>query len=111
MENEIKRLVATIKSEYIRFATSNNTKPLTGYFADTVADFDKNIGIKEGKKYTKIVRDGSVWGFIVKEDGPRFKKGDILKAASWSAPATNQARGNIFQTDYKIDWTGPQYLK
>jgi len=30
MENEIKRLIATIKSEYIRFATSNNTKPLTG---------------------------------------------------------------------------------
>ena len=111
MEKEINRLIGNIKAEYIKFATSNGTKELSGYFKETVANFDKNIGIKKGKKYTKIVRDGSVWGFIVKEDMPRFKKGDILTAATWSAPATNQARGNIYQTNYKIDWTGPEYLR
>ena len=41
---------------------------------------------------------------------PMFKKGDILKAASWSAPAKNRARGNILEGNYPIQWTGPLYL-
>tara|TARA_B110001454_G_C12472260_1_gene330857 strand:- start:111 stop:446 length:336 start_codon:yes stop_codon:yes gene_type:complete len=111
METEIKTLIAKIKKDYINFCTCYGEKELSGYHAETVANFDKNIGIKEGNKYTKIVRDGSVWGFIVKEDGPRFSKGDILKAATWSAPATNSARGNIYDDDYSVQWTGPHYLK
>ena len=65
---------------------------------------------KEGKKYIKIIRDRGVWGFVVKEDGPKFKKGDILKAAGYNAPATNAARGNIFE-EFSVAWTGPHYLK
>ena len=68
------------------------------------------ITTSEGKKYIKLVRkNGGVWGFIVKEDGPKFKKGDILKAAGYNAPATNAARGNIFE-EYSVAWTGPHYL-
>jgi hypothetical protein len=52
-----------------------------------------------------------VWGFIVKEDGGKFRKGDILKAAGWNAPATNSARGNIIDGGYSIQWTGPMYLR
>jgi len=51
-----------------------------------------------------------VWGFVVKEDGPKFNKGDILMAAGWSAPATNKARGNIFDDQIEVQWTGPSYL-
>ena len=54
MEKEINRLIGNIKAEYIKFATSNGTKELSGYFKETVANFDKNIGIKKGKKYTYI---------------------------------------------------------
>ena len=54
MEKEINRLIGNIKAEYIKFATSNGTKELSGYFKETVANFDKNIGIKKGKKYIKI---------------------------------------------------------
>ena len=111
MDTEIKKLIGKIKADYIKFCTSSGGKDLTGYYAETVANFDKNIGIRKGQKYTKIIRDGSVWGFVVNDDGPRFKKGDILKAASWQAPATNSARGNIFDDDYSIEWTGPHYLK
>ena len=69
----------------------------------------------EGKKYIKITKtlgpnQRSVWGFIVKEDGPKFRKGDILKAASWQAPALNSPRGNILDGGYTIKWTGPLYL-
>jgi hypothetical protein len=76
-----------------------------------IAEFEQELGFIEGKKYIKITKHnhGSVWGFVVKEDGPKFRKGDILKAASWAAPATNAARGNVFD-GYKIQWTGPAYL-
>jgi len=111
MDTEIKKLIGKIKDDYVKFATAHGGKELSSYHTNELANFEKNIGIRKGQKYTKVIRDGSVWGFIVNDDGPRFKKGDILKAASWAAPATNSARGNIFDDDYSIAWTGPHYLK
>jgi len=43
--------------------------------------------VTEGKQYIKIIIDGAAKAFIVKVDGPKFKAGDILKAASWNMPA------------------------
>ena len=40
-----------------------------------------------------------------------FKKGDVLKAASWAAPALNQPRGNVLEGNYPMQWTGPLYLR
>jgi hypothetical protein len=61
------------------------------------------IGIVPGRKSVKIVREefdangvkvsGSVYCFIDKSTG------DILRAASYKAPAPNGKRGNIFQDD------------
>jgi len=45
-----------------------------------------------------------------KEDFKHFKKGDVLKPASWAAPALNQPRGNVLKGNYPIQWTGPLYL-
>ena len=74
--------------------------------------FKSRISFKEGKKYIKIFTEGgSVWGFVVKQNDAKFRKGDILKAAGWNAPARNAARGNILDGGYKIQWTGPLYLK
>lgn len=72
-----------------------------------VAEFENEIGFIPGNKYIKITNrnHGSVWGFVVKEDGPKFRKGDILKAAGWSGPATNYARGNVF-SGFNVRWTG-----
>ena len=81
---------------------------------DRVDFFAGNLEFVEGRKYIKVTKkicenQTLVWGFIVKEDDKKFKAGDILKAASWAAPARNKARGNIFE-DYSIAWTGPNYL-
>jgi len=62
-----------------------------------------------GSKYVKLINDRAVWGFVVKKDSDKFKRGDILMAAGWSAPALNKARGNIFE-EYSVAWTGPMYL-
>ncbi len=76
-------------------------------------EFLNNLSVEEGRKYLKVTKklgtQTMVWGFIMKEDDKKFRKGDILKAASWSAPARNKARGNIFE-QYDVRWTGPNYL-
>ena len=65
----------------------------------------------KGKKYWKIIQDDSATSFIVAvDDDKKFKKGDILMAASWNAPARNRARGNVIDGGYGINWTGAEYL-
>ena len=73
------------------------------------ADFREGLGYIPGRKYLKIVTDNSVWGFI-NLTNPKFKEGDLLKPAGWSTPALNKPRGNIFDNNYVINWTGPKYL-
>ena len=78
-----------------------------------VVEFAEGLDFEEGRKYVKVVKtlgtQQMVWGFIMKDDDKKFKKGDILMAASWAAPARNKPRGNIFE-DYDVRWTGPHYL-
>ena len=81
--------------------------------------FAEELSVSAGRKYMKVTEeqvsdDGErtssrVWVFVVKEDTNKFKKGDILMAAGYSSPATNKARGNIFE-GYSVRWTGPNYL-
>ncbi len=84
--------------------------------ASMQSEFRDSFRLENGQKYAKVISKNSVFAFIVKEDmktkygQPMFKKGDILKAASWSAPAKNRARGNILEGNYPIQWTGPLYL-
>ena len=104
MKNELNELLDTIASDYKDWTSQSGINPDENY--------KDMLKVQEGRKYIKIVGDrGSVWGFIVKEDGGKFRKGDILKAASYSSPATNAARGNIMDGGYIVRWTGPLYLK
>ena len=81
---------------------------------DDFERFRAQLSIEEGRKYLKVVKSDTqtmVWGFIQKEDDKKFRAGDILKAASWSAPARNKARGNVIDEDFSwVRWTGPEYL-
>lgn len=76
--------------------------------SDMYMNFVKNLSFKMGKKYVKCFnKDGGVHSFIVNvHDDPKFKFGDILKPASYAAPAKNFARGNIFTNLDRITWAG-----
>ena len=113
MQNEIQKLIQKAKEDYTKFVMSGGRgmPDPDSYFGKTLANFEDSFTIKQGKKYIKIIRDNGVWGFIVNTDNDtKFKRGDILKAAGWNAPARNAARGNIFE-EYSVAWTGPHYLK
>lgn len=85
------------------------------WYGDMSGKFNSNklFSFMSGKKYIKIImsdKDGSnssSHSYIVVGPQGKFKDGDILKSASWKAPAKNFARGNIFTGDFKnIRWTG-----
>lgn len=67
-----------------------------------------SIFAEYGKRYVKISVGRTVHTFV------DFENGDILKAASWRAPAINGVRGNIWEDDRGesvINQYGANYLK
>ena len=113
MQNEIQKLIQTIKADYIKFiGRGKDYADCEAHTQKMIDDFNNGIEIKEGRAYIKITTKNSVWGFIVKsEKDKKFYKGDILKAAGYNTPTRNAARGNIFADHYTVQWTGPLYLK
>jgi len=113
LDEGIKNMMAGAKKDYERFHTSNGRKEIVpGSYGDTeLKAYDSKTKVMPGKKYIKVVQDTGVFCFIAKEDFKHFKKGDILKAAGYNAPALNSARGNVLSGNYLIQWTGPLYLK
>ena len=69
------------------------------------------VDFEVGSKYIKVISvcrgSRSSHSFIVVKPDSKFKFGDILKAASWKAPAKNFARGNVLEGNFKsIRWCG-----
>jgi hypothetical protein len=71
---------------------------------------NKKFYAVHGRKYLHIVmednqRSSHSWVMLV--DDKKFKRGDILKSASWNAPARNFKRGNVLTGEFKhIRWCG-----
>ena len=107
IEDGIWNMIHACNEDYARDITNKNM----------IDEFENSWRVQKGQKYIKVVAKNSVHSFIVKEDmftpggQPKFKKGDVLKAASWSKPAMNQARGNVLEGNYPVQWTGPLYLR
>ena len=107
IEDGIQNMIHACNEDYAKDITNKNM----------IDEFENSWSILKGQKYIKVVAKNSVHSFIVKEDmftpggQPKFKKGDVLKAASWSKPAMNQARGNVLEGNYPVEWTGPLYLR
>jgi hypothetical protein len=108
IEEGITNLMNGAKEDYAKW--SDRGTDTSSYTKEQLAKWDDSISIREGKKYIKVVRDNGVFCFISKTDFKHFKKGDILKAAGYNAPALNQPRGNVLKGNYPIQWTGPLYL-
>lgn len=96
-------------ANYISWQSMDGARERSEIQQQMADEFAESLDFEFGSKYIKIVAQGSVRGFIVNTDkDKKFAFGDMLMAASWSAPARNFARGNIFEeADRKnVRWTG-----
>jgi len=95
----IEKLDSERKSYYEKAGMPNQYKPVT---------------VEIGNKFIRIWHGTSCWGFISRVDdvlkGEPIKKGDLLKAATWKAPAKH-ARGNIMDGTAQYGVYGPSYIK
>lgn len=71
----------------------------------------RNYTYEIGRKYAHIIQSDSnsrsSHSWVVIGDDKKFKLGDILKSASWNAPARNYERGNVLTGDWNaIDCYG-----
>jgi len=107
LEDGVDTLMEAMVDDYTGFMPPDNKVK-----NEMNAKFKDGLSFTVGSKYIKIFSEGGgVSAFIVKtENDKKFKCGDILKAASYAAPARNAARGNILDGGYPINWTGPLYL-
>ena len=115
MKIEIENYLAAIANDYARWNTLKDdaTESAKRIRVELVSEFCAGLSIEEGNKYIKVISGArgqrSVHSFIVKKDDGKFKAGDILKAASWAAPAKNFSRGNVLTGNFgSVRWTGAQ---
>jgi hypothetical protein len=83
---------------YVKDASKSVLSGLSKMKAAMIADYAKFMPPTKSDVTAKMNAD------------KKFKKGDILMAAGWNAPARNAARGNILDGGYDINWTGACYL-
>jgi hypothetical protein len=110
MKNEMNALLEAIKADYAENFRDLGDPSRREIRDRMYAEFCEKLTFEEGRKYIKVIANRSVWGFIMKDDDKMFRKGDILKAAGYNAPARNKPRGNIFNDLTWVRWTGPAYL-
>jgi hypothetical protein len=104
LNKAIDNYVSLIKADYVRWHDHTDAG-IDEIHQSMIAKFNSGISIKAGRRYIKIIADRSVHSFVLVDDFGKFKKGDILKAASFSTPATNFSRGNVFNIT-EVRWTG-----
>jgi hypothetical protein len=107
--NALAELEHRIVEDYKGFQTKRGKEEMTEVNKTMFEAFKNGIRYIPGRKYLKVVTEKSLWGFINIKN-TKFKEGDILKGAGYNAPALNKPRGNIFNDNYEISWTGPKYL-
>ena len=113
IKDGIKNLIKAANADYCdRSYREDGT--ISDHVLKMQEEFKNGWTIKEGKKYIGIYKtlgnQQSIWGGVVKEDGGRFKKGDILKAAGYGKYAMNAPRGNVLEGNFSVSWTGANYL-
>ena len=94
-------MTTTIETKEFKSFFSSCQKMILEYYTKNFPSCNETtLEISSGRRYIKITKGSGVWAFVDKTNG------DVLKPASWSAPAKH-ARGNIFDEYNGIANVGP----
>lgn len=90
------------------------TNQINEYYKETLTNLPlPQIKLEVGSKFNRIYVNNTIWGFVARRDGSLkgrpYRRGDLLKPASYSAPAPI-SRGNVIE-GCTYDVYGPVYLK
>ena len=115
-DSSVNKLLENIKVNYAGWGSDIDSldEPSKSIRLKMIDEFNNSIEVRSGRKFDKVVSNGSVWGFVAKTNGvlkgiPYFV-GDVFKPAGWRAPAKH-VRGSIFSSETNwFSWTGPRYL-
>jgi hypothetical protein len=95
------------------FIEKVNTERTEYYAKINLTRKEPELIVEIGNKFIRLWSGTSCWGFISRVDGDLkgapIKKGDLLKPATWKAPAKH-ARGNIIDGTAKYGVYGPEYI-
>ena len=108
MKEKLPNILTVATPQFQTFFTERR-KRFLAYMAENYPRLDPEpIRYEDGSRYIRIFRGSSAEAFIDKTNG------DVLKAATWRAPAKH-SRGNIFDAHNGLgtyhDHTGPAYLR
>ena len=120
MDRNETTLIKAIENTYFShlvqdYASWSNPKPneTSPIRENMLREFADGLTFTKGRNYIKIINkqtngQSHVHSFIVLKPTKGYEIGDILKAAGWSAPATNFKRGNVCElaTIAAVRWTG-----
>ena len=101
-------LLENIKDNYTKWSSNS------AYGNMVPARLKDEPVVRRGRKFDRIFRGNSIWGFVAKKDGVHkginYRMGDVFKAQGLHQPAKH-VRGSIFDnnTDW-FSWTGPEYM-
>jgi len=115
-DSSVSTLLKNIKVDYANWGSDIDKldEPQKSIRLEMIDRFNSTLSVRNGRKFDKVVSNGSVWGFIAKTNGvlkgiPYFV-GDVFKPAGWRAPAKH-VRGSIFSNETNwFSWTGPNYI-
>lgn len=75
-DTQVKELRRTAIADYATMLDGRERGEFTNdeYYNSQLKEYGDNFTISNrGSKYVKLINGGSVWGFVVKEDGDKFK--------------------------------------
>ena len=102
-----------IKSQIESWVANEAQAVINEYYAAHLSSLTvPTLTVKFGQKYAQVWNGTSMWAFIALTDEPTKAQivGDLLKPASWRAPAKH-SRGNILQGTASYGPYGPAYIK
>lgn len=96
--------------DYVQHLQDNYDSTGSGQFIKFTYEIGRkyvHVIMQHFHHYDSTPTQRSSHSWIMINDDKKFKHGDILKSASWKAPARNFKRGNVLVGDYKqIRWCG-----